>query len=405
MSPLNKILLLLVFSFSWLNPSVLFAQNKVDLQKQRDNLNQQIKFTNQLIDKAKNEQRLTQTQLVILNKQIEFRAEILNSYKTELRLLDKEIREKENEIKSLEGQLQKLKESYAKLIRHAYTNRNNYDKLMFIFAARDFMQAYKRLKYLQQIAQFRKQQAEAIEVAKEELIQKIDALELRKQEKTALLQEEQKEIANLNGDKQEQQKMLGDLQKQEKTLRAQLKKQEQESQKLNAEIQRIIKAEIEAAKAKNKGEFRLSPEEALISGKFEANRGKLPWPVERGIISGTFGVKPHPVLKGIQIENNGVDFATEKDAAVRAIFEGTVTMVYTLSGAGKAVMISHGGYISVYANLKEVFVKKGDKVETKQFIGKVLTNESTGKTEAHLEIWKISGSGSDKQNPQLWIAK
>ena len=276
---------------------------------------------------------------------------------------------------------------------------------MFLFASRDFTQAYKRLKYLQQIARFRQEQAEGIERAKTALEDKSVELAAQKQDKIALLESEKQALTALDSDKQEQQKLLSNLQKEEKGLRAQLKKQEQESKRLNAEIQRIIEAEIKAARDKNKGEFKLSPEAALLSGKFEANKGKLPWPVERGIISGTFGVKNHPVLKGIKTENNGVDFTTEKEAPVRAIYEGTVTMVYTLSGAGKAVMISHGGYITVYANLKEVFVKQGDKVETKQNIGKVLTNEVSGKTETHLEVWKISGAGSEKQNPMLWIAK
>jgi septal ring factor EnvC (AmiA/AmiB activator) len=405
MSALIKSFFLFCVALFWLNLGSTQAQSKTELQKQRDNLSQQIKFTNQLINKAKNEQRLTQTQLVILNKQISYRNEMLNNYRYEIRLLEKEIEQTNAEFISLENELEKLKESYANLIKHSYTNRNNYDRMMFVFASRDFSQAIKRLRHLQQIARYRQQQAEGIELAKQDLNQKSEDLNTQKLEKLQLLEKQTEELKSLDSDKQEQQKVLNSLQKEEKTLKAQLKKQEKEQQKLNAEIQRIIKAEIEAARAKNKGEFKLSPEAAIISGKFEANKGKLPWPVERGFISGTFGVKPHPVLKGIKTENNGVDFTTEKEAPVRAIFEGEVTMVYTLSGAGKAVMVSHGGYITVYANLKEVFVKKGDKVETKQYLGKVLTNEATGKTEAHLEVWKISGAGSEKQNPEIWLVK
>jgi murein DD-endopeptidase MepM/ murein hydrolase activator NlpD len=222
-------------------------------------------------------------------------------------------------------------------------------------------------------------------------------------EKDALLKNEEQTRKDLSQDVVAQKTAVEGLQQEEKGLLQKLREQEKQREKLNKEIQRIIEAEIRASKKDNAGVFSLTPEAAALSASFESNKGKLPWPVERGVITAKFGQNPHPVLAGIMVPNNGVDIATSNNAAVRAVFQGTVSGVFSIPGAGQNVIINHGGYRTVYSNLKEVFVSKGQKVEIKQSIGTVLTDESSGKTEAHLEIWKVSESGTTKQDPALWI--
>lgn len=382
-----------------------WSQNKEDLQKQRDELNKQIQVTSKLINETEESKKNTQSQLNLTSSKIALRKELIANITQEIRQLDADMAENEELIATLNEDLERLKSEYAEMIYRAYVNRNTYDKLLFIFSSDDFFQALKRTRYINQYSEYRARQAELIRQTAEKLRKKQETLEAQKKEKTALLENERAEQEELAADLQHQQTILNKLQGESKSLKKKLKQQEQERNKLNKEIQRIIEAEIAAAKKDNAGTFSLTPEAAALSANFESNKGQLPWPVERGVITGSYGKHNHPVLPGIEIENNGIDITTEKGATARAIFEGTVTSVFTIPGAGKNVIISHGAYRSVYTNLQEVFVTTGEKVSTKQAIGVLQTDDEDGKTIAHLEIWKISGSGTTKQNPALWIFK
>ena len=333
------------------------------------------------------------------------RKELIATITKEIGQLNASMAENESQIASLNKELEELKEEYAEMIYRAYVNRNTYDKLLFIFSSEDFFQALKRTRYINQYSKYRERQADLIRQTTEELKQKQAELESQKEEKIQLLENEREAQKELAQDLEKQQSILQELQSESRSLKKKLNQQEKERNRLNKEIQRIIEAEIAAAKKDNAGTFALTPEAAALSANFESNKGQLPWPVERGVITSSFGKHNHPVLPGLVIENNGVDITTSKGATARSIFEGTVTSVFTIPGAGKNVIISHGAYRTVYTNLQEVFVTTGEKVSTKQELGILQTDDDEGKTIAHLEIWKISGSGTTKQNPSLWIFK
>ncbi len=382
-----------------------FAQDKEALQKKRDELNKQIQMTVQLIKDAEQTQKNTQNQLQLTESRIRLRKELIATISGEIRQINNQIAENDALIESLAADLERLKNEYAEMIYRAYVNRNTYDKLLFIFSADDFFQALKRTRYINQYSEYRARQAELIKETTRKIEEKQELLAQQKEEKSALLENEKKEQEKLAQDQNNQKSILSKLQGETKALKKKQKQQEQERNKLNKEIQRIIEAEIAAAKKKGGGEFTLTPEAAALSASFENNKGKLPWPVERGVITGNFGKQKHPVLPGIMIENNGIDISTSKGAQVRAIFDGEVTSVFTIPGAGKNIIVSHGAYRTVYTNMQEVFVTTGEKVTTKQALGILQTDEEEQKTIAHLEIWKISAEGTTKQNPSLWIFK
>ena len=385
--------------------NILVGQTKDDLQKKRDKINKDIQFTSKLIKETSKNKEVAQNQLKLLNKKISLQQELIYSISSEANKINYQVQANQKKVGDLEEEIKKLKQQYASMIVSAYRNRSSYDKLMYVFAAEDFYQAIKRLRYLKQISSYRLRQAEVIKNSQLELQNKIVTLQQQKNEKSKLLGQEKSAQSELTSDKNDQLKSVSELQQEEKKLRDQLKKQEKEKDKLNAAIQKAIDAEIKASKKTTSGDVAMAPEAKALSANFEGNKGKLPWPVERGVITEKFGKHPHPILSGIMIENNGIDISTTKDANVRSIFKGTVSSVFSIPGAGENVIISHGAYRTVYSQLSEVFVKKGDVVEVKQTIGKVLADDNTGKSEAHFEIWKIEGIQTKKQNPELWIIR
>ena len=393
----------------------LAAQGRKDLEKKRDALDNQIKETSALIDKARSQQRSTQQQVQLLEAQIRQRQELINTVNSEVFRVDQEIQDTRDSIRALETDLDKLKEEYARMVQFAYMNRNAYDRLSYIFAAESFSQAFRRSRYLEQLAQNRRQQAGLIEETSAGLAVKVEELEKKRKVKTFLLDRQVTETRKLTEDKQGQQGALEGLRNEEGRLRQSLKKQEQQRRELAAAIRKSIEAEIaKSSKASGKStgsgaaagkvEFTMTPEAKELNSDFEKNKGKLPWPVEKGTITSGFGKQPHPVLRGIMIENNGLDIGCVPGAPVRAIFRGEVSSVIVIPGAGKAVMVSHGAYRTVYSNLREVAVSKGDKVETKQTVGTVMTED--GASTAHIEIWKIGSDGSlQKVDPAAWIVQ
>ena len=383
----------------------VYGQGKVQMQKQRDDLSEKIALTNQLIKESESQQKNSEQSLVLLNKQASYRDQLIKSFNQEIRELDRKINVNNQEIESLQKQLDELKAEYAHLIQQAYKNRDNYDKLMFVFSASSFNQAYKRIKFVQQYTSYRQKQAEAIKIKSNDLVKLNESLEAKKQQKQVLAVDKNKEKNKLDVSIASSKKTLASLQQNEKELKKQLKQQVKQRQKLNKAIDRIIAEEIRKSKEKNSGNFKLTPEAKELSDKFSKNKGKLPWPTEKGIITGTFGVHNHPVLPGIKIENNGIDITTEKGSGVRSVFTGTISAVLDFQHMGKAVIINHGAYRTVYSNLNDVFVEQGQQIDTKQLIGTVLTNKQTGKTEAHFEILYINNKGAFvKQNPAIWIS-
>jgi len=306
------------------------------------------------------------------------------------------------------AQLEELKASYARMVQFAYRSKNSHDRMMFLFSAKDFNQAYLRLKYLQQYSRHRQLQAQKILETKEELQEKILELEQKRKEQQKLLAAQAVEMQNLQKEKDAQNQTVSSLKKKEKELMANLKEMEKVRTEIQRSIDRMIAEErrkaAEAARKAGKPvspEPGFTPEETALSENFFQNKGKLPWPSERGVITGTFGEHPHPVLPGIKVKNDGVNIATNQGANARAIFKGTVSGVVSIPGAQQAVIIRHGEYLTVYSNLSEVFVKNGQQVNTLQNIGTISTNSRESKTEIHFQIRK----GNTILNPADWLAR
>jgi septal ring factor EnvC (AmiA/AmiB activator) len=389
----------------------LSAQSKKELQLKRDRLQQEIDLANKQLDLLSKSKTATLSQLETLKKKITLRQQLIGTINSEIGSIGNEIQKTGVEIFSLESQMQKLKDDYAKLIVFAYNSHDRHERLMYIFASKDFNQAYKRIKYLQEINNFRREQAATIDSTQQRLSQKKSDLETQKNEKLQLRNSELQEKKNLDNEKREQDKMMVKIQESEKKLRKDLAEKQKAKEKLEKNIEALIRKEIEAAKKKavasgkknvtSKNVFSLTPEAQKLSNNFSGNKGSLPWPVESGTISSSFGEHPHPTLKGVMVKNDGVDIESQKGSFARSVFQGEVSGTIEIPGSGSAVIIRHGEYISVYSNLKEIFVKKGDLITTKQKIGIIADNDEGTQSEINLQIWK----GFSKLDPEGWLAR
>ncbi|HEX5002111.1 MAG TPA: peptidoglycan DD-metalloendopeptidase family protein [Bacteroidia bacterium] len=386
------------------------AQSKKDLENKKKQLQREIDETNRQLKSTTSSKRRTAGELDKLKKKIKLRQDLIYTINTELNGLGREINKTSGEISVLKSRNEQLKDEYANMIRFAQRNRDSYQRLVFLFAADDFNQAFKRMLYLRQYSEERRKQAMLIDSTRKVLDSKVAELEVKKNEKTGLRNSEEKQRQQLDDERREQSKVLTQLQQQEVKLKKQLAEKQRAKKRLDKALSDLVRKEIEAAKRKaaasgkknvtSENVFTLTPEALKLSNSFAGNKGKLPWPVEKGTISSDFGEHPHPELKGIVVKNNGVDIRSVKGSQVRSIFDGEVTGVINIPGANSAVIVRHGEYLSVYSNLAAVYVKKGDKVKTREQIGKVFTDPDDDTSELHLEIWK----GTTKLDPGSWLA-
>jgi septal ring factor EnvC (AmiA/AmiB activator) len=448
----NKLARLLVFGFIFISPVMLLAQggkqNKKELENKKSKLKAEINTINELLHETKTSKKLSMNQVAMLNTKLKVREELISTINSEIRLINNQINSNQKEVNDLNANLTKLKKEYARMIYYGYRNKDSYNKLMFIFAAGDFNQAFQRLKYIQQYNEYRKKQAEAIAKTQTQISEKIVELENKKKEKSQLLTGEEQEKLNLAKEKTEQEGVLVQLQDKEKQLKDQLEQKKRDSEALNTAIKKLIQEEIKRQQeqaivdAKKKEEARkkknelanktkeqknknknntnpktnevkddpkstenkpvaleLTKEAEVLSADFASNKGKLPWPVTKGVITDGFGPHEHPSIKGFIVDNKGVDISTTKGASCRALFVGEVTGVVNVPGSGRVVIIRHGEYLSVYTNLEEVSVKTGDKIASKQTIGSVSFNDDEDKTMMNLQIWK----GQKILNPSDWL--
>jgi septal ring factor EnvC (AmiA/AmiB activator) len=415
-----------------------------DLVLKKERIKKEIDQINNILKETKANKKSSLGVLVNINMKLQKRQELINTIHLQIAELNKDIQQNENESLQLKNNLDKLKKEYAQMIVFAQRNQDAYSVLMYIFAAESFNQAYSRLKYMQQYSEFRKKQAIEIINTQTSLLARLNELKLQRQEKNALLGNEQKEKQQLSGEKSQQEQVLTELQKKEKELKAQLEKKKEDAIQLQLTIKRMIAAEIKrkaeqaarerAAKlaaekkaqeereriAKKKAQSGQKPvpekpqpakpeksnlpeanEEVIaLSADFSNNRGKLPWPVAKGVICETYGEHEHPAIKGFMMFNNGLEICATKGTQARAVFEGEVTSIAVSPTGGNLVIIRHGEYLSVYCNLGEIFVKTGQKVSVKQAIGTVLYNEDEDKTSMNLQIWK----GQKTMDPGGWLS-
>ncbi len=410
------------------------AQDKKALEEKRKQTLKEIEYTNSLIKKTRQEKKNSINQLLILNKKIKAREELINNIQQEINYLDNRMSILCARLDTLEKDLNRLKKAYADMLVFAYKTRSAYDKIIFILSADDFNKSYRRLRYLQYYGEYRQKQMKRIISTKEEIKNVLQQLHEKKLQKEQLLSESEKEKKILAEDKEEQTKVLNSLKKQESELLKKLAEQKKAANELQEAIKKLIaeemrKAREEAARKEKERREReksntktpedksvattekketektaeplLTPEEQLVNDKFEANKGRLPWPTERGVIVSGYGEHDHPVLKGIKVRNDGVQISTLSSSKVRSIFDGEVSKVLSIPGKNKVVIIRHGNFFTVYANLSEVVVSAGQKVKTKQIIGTAGTDPDDDKTIVELQIW----NGNSKLNPELWIAK
>jgi septal ring factor EnvC (AmiA/AmiB activator) len=382
---------------------------KTELQQKKAKIEEDISYTNKLLEETKKSKQVSLNQLVLLNKKISKRQELISAINGEIGNLDKQIQVTNDTINHLTQTIKQLKQEYARMIYYAGKNRNAYSRLMFIFSANDFNQAYQRLKYFQQYSSYRQNQVRVIQENQLLLNTKVQLLEKQKAYKLSLKKSEESEQQKLNSEKNEQDKTIKNLSQKEKELLRKLRDSEKAARKLQKAIEDLIAEEIRKANeaAKKTGtkpapenKFGLTPSEIQLSSSFTGNKGRLPWPTERGIISSTFGEHPHPILKGIKTKNNGIDITTANGESARAVFDGEVTSIMTLPIYNNVVIVRHGEFLTVYSNLDQLFVKKGDKVKTKQRIGVIQSDES-GKSKLHFELWQ----GKNIQNPESWILR
>lgn len=399
--------ILLMMGFILLSSLPLSAQTqkKKDLENKKQELLKEIEQQNKLLNEVKKNKNRSMVQLAILNNKIKKQRELIESINAELDVIESGINETSKGINAKETELRQLKADYARIVISSYMNRDSYTRLMFLFASRDFNQALIRLRFMQFYTDARQKQAALIEDTQRQLTVRKQELESRKEEQSKTLEQKEQETNHLATEKKSKETLLTDLQKKEKDIRAEIKRKKEQAEKLRKAIEKVVSAEIRKSQGSSpKADAKrivLTPEEKELSDNFESNRGKLPWPLAEGVITESFGTHDHPDMPGIKITNNGVNLGTHKGASVRAIFGGTVVAVAAVGGLeGKVIIIKHGEYLSVYSNLEEANVRPGDKVKTKQAIGRVLTDDNSV-TELHFEIWK----GQSMLNPESWIAR
>jgi murein hydrolase activator len=381
--------------------SGLVAQNKSELEKKKKKTQDEINYTNKLLKETKESQKVSYNNLLLINKNIDSRRELIDNISTEVSATDQRIRDIEFIISIMQEDLAVLKADYAEMVRIAWKNSNKYNTIMFILAAEDFNQTYLRLKYMQQLSEFRKKQFMAINSLTDVLAIQLQELNEAKNHKTKLLEEEKIEAQNLKSEQVEQEKALNKLKTQEQDLKKKLQDQQKQMAQVQKEIEKLIAEESKRTSGSATGKYELTPAEKIVSTNFGNNKGRLPWPVERGVIVSGFGKQMHPVLTSVEIDNKGVDISTTAGSMARAVFEGEVRKVFAVPGAQNAIIIRHGEYLSVYTHLDNVLVSVGETVVTKQALGTVHTDKTENKTILHLEIWK----GSVVLNPSQWLAK
>lgn len=412
-------------------PFNLYSQDRNKLEKEKIKLEKEIASMNKILNETKKTKKMSTSELRVLEKKIAQRKKLIKNINSQMGMLNNEIKSTQQSIGELCKEITILRESYAQMLRYAQKNKTNTDKLLFIFSSKDYKEAYQRYIFFRQFGELQKEKLAQIQSKTNELSKRTNELELKRTNQEKLLQQELKNSKELNKEKSEKQKTVNQLQKKEKQIAKNLKDKQKQVKKLQQQIDNAIAAEVKkqkelAAKKKkqmatntttNKKEaeankaaietakkknytIATTPEEVALSSSFEANKGKLPWPTSQGVIVSQYGVHKHPEVKGAVIENKGIDIRTTKGSTVRSIFKGEVSRIAKGPTGLLVVIIRHGEYMSVYANLKSVSVKNGQKVDTKQTIGTVSTNED-GVSEYKFQIFK----GTHHLNPSIWLSK
>ena len=386
--------------------SPLAGQNRKDLENKRKKLIQDIQETTNRLQETQKSKAAAFDRYLTLQRQIGKRRQLIETLQEEIAFTDESITRTNEVVDALSRDIERLRSDYALMVRSAYRQRTSKSQLIFLFSAQSINQLFKRWQYLRQYNRYRQKQAELILQTQKTLIAKAQQLTERQQEKKLLLTSEESQQLLLDKELQDKNKLVKSLKRNESRLSAALERQQRDHQKLNGAIEAIIREEMarkrKAARSAEKTEAnntaaassKIDTDPASIS--FQQNKGRLPWPV-RGEVVRTFGVQAHPTLKGIEITNNGIDIQTSGQADVQAVFEGKVAGTQFIPGYQNLVIIQHGNYYTVYSNLEEVHVRRGEQVSSGQTIGQL----SSSKNELHFELWR----DKQHQNPLPWLLK
>jgi len=406
---INKLTYKIVFILGFLLSTGLgFSQSdkQKQLESRRQELRREIQKINELRSENKSKAKSELSLIEDFNYKISVLSNLIKVTNQQANLLTREISSNQNKISSLRDELKQLKEDYAAMIVKSYKSKNQQSRIMFLLSSNDFKQAYKRLKYIKQYSDHQKKQGEIIKIKTIEL-QDSNASLLKQQEDKKKLIAENRGVQNtLEKARKQHETVMVSIKKNLSRYASQIKKKQREANRIDREIDRIIKAAIaksnkKAGKTASSKTFALTSEEKVLASNFISNKGKLPWPVEKGFVRLGYGSQPHPIDRSLIIKSNGVRIATEKGAKARAVFDGEVSEILKMKNVNPIVMIRHGNYLTLYRNLSQVYVKKGDKVKTKQVIGEVFTNPSNGETILSFTLSK----GTATENPASWIYK
>lgn len=391
------------------------------LEERKAKIQLEIQEKEQLLQSVKSKEKSVVTQLLIQKEKIGLKEKLIKTTEKQTKLLGNDIYINQIKINQLNRDLEQLRKDYAAMIMKSYKSRSEQSRAMFLLSSENFLQAYKRAQYMKQYASYRKMQGQEIEGKTKELVGYTNKIVVQKTEKEKLIAENENEKKELEKEKKEQEKIALQIQKDKGKITAEIKKKQQETKKIDAQIQKLIRQAIAAANKKTAAanakanpktttaastkavesstKIVLTSEGQLVANNFRANKGKLPWPVEKGAVSLPYGDQPHPVYRTLTVHNSGVEITTENGASARAVFGGEVTKVIKLSPLNIAVFIQHGDYFTVYQNLSSVSVSVGDKVSTKQTLGKIRTNGDTGKTVLKFLILQ----NTTYNNPASWL--
>ena len=415
MYQLIKYILILLF---FLSSDLLFSQNKTKLEKEKQELEIKIKQTHSQLNKEKKKKNSALEQLELSNKKIKQHNQLLNNLENTIKVqnssikkVEKQTLEIEENILIKEEELTLTQNTLSNIIYQTYVWKNTYNESFFLISSDDLNQLYKRKQYLNQLALNRKNQISKIKKIRKELEgvkQKLinEETELLKEEKRLedIFSNKESENKILELEKNNNSKIVFEIKKNEQHYRNKLNEQKKEAKEIEEQIKKIIEEEIRKSREeaeKNNSGSPLTPEDLELSSNFTSNKGRLPWPLEKGIIVSSFGIQKNKAISGVETKNNGIDFSTEPGQNCRVIFDGKISRIFFIKGKGKAVLVNHGNYFTVYSGLENIVVKSGDKVISKQKIGTIITSETTKETQLHFEIWK----GKETQNPVKWLYK
>jgi murein hydrolase activator len=418
---MKKQLLYLILMFS---SSIFYAQTDQEkLEQRKAKLQEEIQAQERLLQSKIKIQKSATTVIAIQNQKIQLHEKIINTSAKQAKILKDNMYLNQIEIYRLKKELEILKTDYAKMIVKSYKSRSQQSRAMFLLSSENFLQAYKRAQYMKQYSSYRKLQGEDIVTKSRKLDTFNEKLDFQKTEKQKLIAEQEKEQQALEEAKKVQEQLVNALKKDKKKIIAEIKAKQRESRQIDQQIERLIREAIaeanrRAAEANRKAnptkvvtaaetkamesntKIVLTPEAKIVSDNFRANKGRLPWPVEKGTIYQGFGDLPHPVYKLLTVHNSGIDIATEDGTNARAVFTGIVTKVIVLTPVNKAVFVQHGDYFTVYQNLSTVNVTKGDKVAIKQVLGRIRTNGESGKTILKFMVMQ----NTTPANPSGWLS-